>query len=70
MQEHQHAATLLSADQTADFLSVSYQTLTAWRTQGSGPAYIKVGRSIRYLLVDIESWLTDNRRPITEREQA
>jgi len=32
-------------------------TLRAARTRGFGPAYLKLGRSVRYQDEDIDSWL-------------
>lgn len=34
--------------QAATFLGVSVRTLQAWRVRGSGPPYLKIGRSVRY----------------------
>jgi predicted DNA-binding transcriptional regulator AlpA len=36
---------------------VSRRTLQSWRLRGRGPRYIKVQRSVRYRLSDIEEWL-------------
>jgi predicted DNA-binding transcriptional regulator AlpA len=35
----------------------SQRTLQAWRLLGHGPRYIKVRRSVRYRVTDIEQWL-------------
>ena len=35
----------------------SRRTLQSWRLLGRGPRYIKVSRSVRYRLGDIEEWL-------------
>jgi predicted DNA-binding transcriptional regulator AlpA len=35
----------------------SRRTLQAWRLLGHGPRYIKVRRSVRYRVTDIEQWL-------------
>jgi len=32
-------------------------TLKHWRWQGIGPAYLKVGRRIKYRRNDVEAWL-------------
>ncbi|WP_216599022.1 AlpA family transcriptional regulator [Ruegeria sp. HKCCD7318] len=39
---------LLKANEMADFLQVSLDTLIRWRSQGRGPKWIKVGGTIRY----------------------
>lgn len=41
----------------ANELRVKIQTLAAWACRGEGPAYVKVGRSVRYRRVDIEAWI-------------
>lgn len=41
----------------AEIADMSPQTLRNWRFQGRGPAYIKVGRSVRYSLTDLIAWL-------------
>lgn len=53
---------LLSTAQAAEFLGKSSQTLSIWRCQRRGPAYFKIGgRTVRYDLADLESWLSSNR---------
>jgi hypothetical protein len=43
--------------EAAKIADMSPQTFRNWRFQGRGPAYIKVGRSVRYSLKDLISWL-------------
>ena len=40
----------------ADKVGVAVQTMRNWRCKGRGPAYLKLGRSIRYRLEDIEAY--------------
>lgn len=35
-------------EDVANILKVSRKTLQAWRGQGKGPRFLKIGRSIRY----------------------
>jgi len=44
--------------------SISVRTLANWRTQGDGPAYVKIGAKVLYRMADIESWEARRRRPI------
>lgn len=37
----------------AHFLGLSIQTLRNWRHLGRGPAYCKLGRSVRYKIEDL-----------------
>lgn len=39
------------------------------RWDGSGPAFIKVGRSVFYLRRDVEAWL-ESRRHVSTRDKA
>lgn len=36
---------------------ISPLTLADWRTKRTGPAYIRVGRLIRYRQTDLDAWL-------------
>lgn len=42
--------------------NLSARTLEKWRTRGTGPAYIKIGGRIRYLLDDILAYEDERRR--------
>lgn len=48
---------LLSEPQAAKILNVSIRTLQAWRCADKGPAFIRVGRAIRYRRSDLELYL-------------
>lgn len=48
---------LLTQAEVAERLSVSERTLEAWRCRGFGPAFVKLGRSVRYRPSDVERWL-------------
>jgi excisionase family DNA binding protein len=56
------AAALLTQHQLADELQVSVRTLERWRQEGTGPAFIQVGRSPRYRRADVDAWLEQQRR--------
>ena len=58
---------LLDNEAAARFLGVSETTLPRWRWAGTGPAYLKVGRSIRYRRADLEQWLAG--RLVATRDQ-
>jgi excisionase family DNA binding protein len=55
-------AVLLTQQQLADELQVSLRTLERWRQEGTGPAFIRVGRSPRYRRSDVDAWLERQRR--------
>jgi excisionase family DNA binding protein len=52
-----NSTALLTTSATAEVLGVPRQTLAAWRCQGKGPAYAKVGKYVRYRRADVEAWL-------------
>lgn len=51
---------LLTAVEAAALLSVSPKTLADWRSQGRGPLFIQIGRSIRYRAADIKTFIAEN----------
>jgi excisionase family DNA binding protein len=53
---------LLTQQQLAEELQVSLRTLVRWRQEGTGPVFIRVGRSPRYRRADIDAWLEPQRR--------
>ena len=54
---HQPIATLLTPKEAADSLRVTERTLTIWRHTKRYPlAYVKIGRSVRYRVTDIEAF--------------
>jgi 5-methylcytosine-specific restriction protein A len=48
--------TFFTPREAAEFLRYSYATLAIWRSEAVGPAYIKIGHSIRYRREDLEQW--------------
>jgi predicted DNA-binding transcriptional regulator AlpA len=48
---------LLTPKEAAEMLKVSVSWLAKARMRGDGPAYIKVGRSIRYTEIALQQWL-------------
>lgn len=49
--------TLITPSELAEMLHVPLSTLGQWRYLGRGPAYVKVGRHVRYRASEIEQWL-------------
>ena len=48
---------LLDQREAARLLRLSTRTLERLRLTGSGPMYVKCGRSVRYRQSDIERWI-------------
>jgi len=51
----------LDTRSAARFLSVSEDTLRAWRSRKKGPAYTKVEGAVRYSINDLEEYLSAHR---------
>ncbi len=51
----------LTETEAATRLGLKVATLRAWRNQGRGPAYVRLGRAIRYLSTDLDEFLQSNR---------
>ena len=48
-------------EKVSSILGLEIGTLAKWRSEGVGPAYIKVGSRVRYSDVDLEAWLVQRR---------
>ena len=52
--------TLMTTCEAAEYLTLSSKTLTLWRKNQTGPAYVKMGpRSIRYRLEDLDEFVSN-----------
>ena len=49
----------LKTEDAAKFLNVQPTTLENWRWSGRGPRFVKLGRSCRYRLADLEAFLEE-----------
>ncbi len=47
---------LLTPHDAARFLALSKSWLAKLRMTGDGPAYVKLGRQVRYRLSDLQAW--------------
>lgn len=56
------ATAQLTQIQLADRWNISARTLEAWRWRGLGPAYLKIGGRVRYLLEDVIEYEASQRR--------
>ncbi|MFZ7127805.1 MAG: helix-turn-helix transcriptional regulator [Desulfobacterales bacterium] len=52
---------VIDEKKAADFLGWSVQTLRNRRTKREAPAYLKLGRSVRYRLEDLEDFVNQSR---------
>lgn len=56
---------LLSTVHAAARLGLRPCTLEKWRTTGSGPKFVKLGRAVRYRVADLDQFATDRLRAHT-----
>jgi hypothetical protein len=64
------AAALLDTEQAARFLGLAVRTMQNWRVRGEGPAFLRVGRSVKYAPHEIAIWLNSRRfRSTSEADQ-
>ena len=57
---------LFSPQVLSEYVEIPTTTLAQWRWAGTGPAYVKVGRMVRYRRDDVESWLDSQRHETAE----
>ena len=62
------AGQLMTTDAAAAYLQLSPRTLERLRQEGSGPAYIKVGRRVLYSVTALTAWLAI--RTVTSTSEA
>jgi len=48
---------IMSETEAARILGTTKKTLQCWRFERRGPKYLKIGRSVRYRLEDLEEFL-------------
>jgi predicted DNA-binding transcriptional regulator AlpA len=51
----------ISTAQLSAWIGVSSITLNQWRARGQGPAFVRMGRTIRYDRRDVEAWLASQK---------
>lgn len=48
---------LLTEAELAELLKVSVGTIRRWRSEGTGPPALRLGRGVRYRRADVDAWL-------------
>jgi predicted DNA-binding transcriptional regulator AlpA len=59
MQAAQHV--VVDEKQAASYVNLSVKTLQARRAAHKAPAFLKIGRSVRYRMADLEAFLAAHR---------
>ena len=54
-----HLDLLMDPPRVSAYLGVPVGTLANWRYKGLGPAFIKMGRHVRYRSEDVARWVED-----------
>jgi len=54
-------APVISEKDASHYLGMSRSFLRIARMRGRGPAYLRLGRTIRYAIVDLDAWLASRR---------
>ena len=57
MRDTTSGSALLTPAEVSRYLGVPAGTLANWRYQERGPAFLRVGRHVRYRSEDIDSWV-------------
>lgn len=61
MSKHTGALTgAMDQQELAEHWGIPVRTLAAWRHQGKGPRYMKLGGAVRYRLEDVEAYEAAN----------
>lgn len=52
--------TILTEDDLAEVLGLEPRTIQAWRAEGRGPDFVKLGKSVFYRVADVRAWIDAN----------
>ncbi|MCP1783875.1 helix-turn-helix transcriptional regulator [Bradyrhizobium japonicum] len=58
-------STWLTRKEAATYLKLGESTLAKLFVAGGGPIAIKIGRSVRYAVTDLDAWMISRRRSST-----
>lgn len=61
---------LLTPGDVSDYLGIPKGTLANWRSAGRGPAYLRVGRHVRYRQSAVAAWTASLSRDTEPRTRA
>lgn len=48
---------LIPVEEFARAVGLAEQTLAAWRSEGKGPGYVKLGKTVFYRRADLKVWI-------------
>ncbi|HEY0875207.1 MAG TPA: helix-turn-helix domain-containing protein [Vicinamibacterales bacterium] len=61
MAQHTTPPPALAEREASTYIGYRPAALRCWRREGRGPAYVRHGRSVRYLVRDLDAWLDRHR---------
>ncbi|MGC6472325.1 MAG: helix-turn-helix transcriptional regulator [Parvibaculales bacterium] len=61
---------LLTSKIVARRIDMSEPSLARMRCDGTGPTYLKLGRSVKYRWSDVEAWLQSQQRQSTSQDSS
>jgi len=56
---------LMTVQQAAQYLGLAVSTLNKWRCHGGGPAFLKMGRAVRYKMESLDNYIDSSERQST-----
>jgi len=60
---------LLTPAQVCEITGLALDTLAQWRSQKRGIPYLKIGRTVRYDLKDVQQYLAGCRVSVSDRNE-
>ncbi|OGN43871.1 MAG: hypothetical protein A2623_13715 [Caulobacterales bacterium RIFCSPHIGHO2_01_FULL_70_19] len=61
-------APFVTTETAARYLALSPHSLECYRAKGTGPAFYKFGKAVRYAITDLEAWIAACRHSQTAGE--
>lgn len=58
----------VTTETAARYLALSPHSLECYRAKGTGPAFYKFGKAVRYAVADLEAWIATCRHSQTAGE--
>lgn len=55
----------VTTETAARYLALSPHSLECYRAKGTGPAFYKFGKAVRYAVADLEAWIAECRHSQT-----
>lgn len=70
MTTEKKATDYIGSEELASRLGLGTSCLNKWRNEGTGPKWVRLGGSVRYMVGDVEQWLKEQAEETEKVEQA